>query len=374
MRVLIDATQAGNRSGTGRYTTELIKALLRLNLALDLVVLWADIPLNPPSKGDLAEDVARGARLVTVPGDWFRRTLLSRRYLQAAQRRLDCDVVHGPSNFTSPCPGASVVLTIHDLSFLRHPEWFRLSRAHYYRWAIRRSARRAKHVIADSHATARDLQILLGVPEDRISVVPLGVGKCFAPADTTAQQRVRRAYALPESFFLFVGTIEPRKNLPRLIEAWSRIAGAAPQDLVIAGRHGWKTAAVEQAARQSAFCSRIHFPGFIAQEDLPALLSAADAFVWPSLFEGFGLPPLEAMACGTPVLTSNNSSLPEVVGDAALTIDPTDSSAISEGLLRLAREAALCDALREKGRARAGGFTWERTARLTYSVYQAMME
>jgi len=231
----------------------------------------------------------------------------------------------------------------------------------------------ATRIITDSQATAADLHGMLGIPQDRIDVIPLGVDEAYRPVSPQDAAAVRSKYSLPESYFLYLGTLEPRKNLVRLIEAWSRIADACPHDLVIAGREGWKMRHIRRAVAASSQPSRIHRPGFIAHGDLPAMIGAAAAFVWPSLCEGFGLPPLEAMACGVPVLTSNISSLPEVVGDAALLVNPHHVEAIAEGMLQLAEDVPLRNALKARGLERAAGFTWRRTAEATIKTYRAVL-
>ena len=193
----------------------------------------------------------------------------------------------------------------------------------------------------------------------------------FRPADEERRAAVRARYRLPERFFLYLGTIEPRKNLARVIAAWTRLAETCPLDLVIAGREGWKVGPIRAAAAGSTHTTRIHWIGFVEGADAAALYSCADALVWPSLWEGFGLPPLEAMACGTPVMTSNVSSLPEVTGDAAVLVDPGSVDAIAEGMARLATDTALREDLAQKGQARAATFAWKRTAELTLESYRA---
>jgi len=362
MHVLVNGLQAGNRSGTGRYTAELVGALMQLGDHIRLSVVWP-AGFAPPQAG-------AGLQILEHTAHPARRLVFDQFGIEGLRRRLGADLVHYPANVGAVARKLPFVLTVHDLSYLRHPEWFPPGRALYYRRAVQRSARLARRIIADSQATATDLEELTGISPDRIDVVPLGVSSEFHPQDAAAMHGVRKAYNLPERFFLFTGTLEPRKNLPRLIRAWCNIAGDTDLDLVIAGREGWKVDTVREAILGHPESKRIHFPGFIPQQDLPALLSAAHAFVWPSLFEGFGLPPLEAMACGVPVLTANTSSLPEVVGAAALTVDPHDTDAIAGALFQLARDKELCAALREHGIERAAIFTWERSARMTLGTYR----
>ena len=358
MRVLINGMQGGNQSGTGRYTEELIRHLARLDADLSLTVWWP----GGVTPGDWADSV----NLILQPrGVWARLKL--ERHIQRIVSTFD--VVHYPASIGPLDGGANVVITVHDCIFMRHPDWFRWERAEYYRWAGTRSARRAGRVIADSQATAHDLRELIGVPDSRIDVVPLGVGEQFRPPTEAAIAVARSRYKLPESFFLYVGTLEPRKNLASLVRAWDSVAGEIPEGLAIAGRTGWKTEEMLAAIGHAKHRDRIHLPGFIEEEDLAAAIGAARAFVWPSLFEGFGLPVLEAMACGTPALTSNSSSLPEVAGDAALLVDPESEEAIAGGLKRLSRDDVLRARLSAAGLSRAAEFTWARTAEMTLKVY-----
>jgi glycosyltransferase involved in cell wall biosynthesis len=368
MLVLLNGLQAGNLSGTGRYTAELSSRLPGLASDVQCTVLW---PRHVPEP-HLVSGGHDALRQVNARRFW-KRIAYDQCGIRFERRRLNADVVHFPANIGPLTPMRGVVLTIHDLSFVRNPAWFRSGRAAYYRWFVGRSAHIAARVITDSHATAADLHELLRVPPQHVDVIPLGVGEDFRPLPNEQRATVRAWYKLPETFFLYVGTIEPRKNLVSLIEAWNRIAAKCPQDLVIAGRDGWKVRPVRTAAALSPYAKRIHFPGFVAHEDLAALLSSADVFVWPSLCEGFGLPPLEAMACGTPVVTSNVSSLPEVVGDAALQVSPSDVDALADAMLRAATDAALRATLSARGTARAATFTWERTARLTLDSYRAAL-
>ncbi len=366
MQMLINGLQAGNRSGTGRYTVELVHALLKLDIRYELILIWPD-RITPPPPHD-------GLTVIKRPTSIGRRILFDQLGLPELRRRYAPQVVHYPANIGPLFHQPGVVLTVHDLSFVRHPEWFRPERAAYYRFAVRRSARLAQRILADSRATAEDLQGFWNIPAEKIDVVPLGVSPHFQPASLEEQARVRRQYGLDTNFFLYYGTVEPRKNLPRLLAAWNRVADQIPHTLVIAGRTGWKNVALQKQLQQMKHPDRIQFTDYIPQRDLPAVISSAHAFVWPSLFEGFGLPPLEAMACGIPVLTSTTSSLPEVTGDAALLVDPTSVEAIADGMLQLAQDHVLCEGLREKGKKRAAKFTWQRTAQQTLAAYQHLLD
>jgi glycosyltransferase involved in cell wall biosynthesis len=372
VKILLDALQSSNLSGTGSYATALMTYLPGAMTGSEIhAACPAAVSEQWKGKG-LAGVVpcsAAGFPLGTV-----RRSA----EMRAALRRIRPDIVHYPANFArwagrGGVSAAKVVLTVHDLTFLRDPEWFTWPRAAYYRASIRPSVRLADLIIADSHATAGDLEKFLGVPRERCVVVPLGVGEELKPADAGEVKRARLKYGLPERFFLYLGTIEPRKNLPRLIEAFDRIAATTDFHLVIAGREGWKADATRRAHAEAAYGARIHFPGFVRAEEMAAVMTAATAFVWPSLWEGFGLPPLEAMACGVPVITSNTSSLPEVAGDAALLVNPDDAGAIATAMKRLAADGDLRARLRAGGLERARALTWRRTAELTAAAYRRVL-
>jgi glycosyltransferase involved in cell wall biosynthesis len=237
----------------------------------------------------------------------------------------------------------------------------------------RLSARRAARVIAVSAHTASDVVARLGVPPERVAVVPNAVGEEFRPEpDARVLAEFRAAKGLPERFVLFVGTLEPRKNVAGLLRAFARVAAAEPEvPLVIAGGKGWLYDEIFALHKQLGLGDRVRFTGYAAAEELPRLYAAATVFVYPSFYEGFGLPPLEAMACGTPVVASNASSLPEVVGEAGLTVDPRDEGALAAALLLLLRDPDRRAALRAAGLARAAGFSWARTVRETRAVYES---
>ena len=359
MRVMLDGTQAGNRSGTGEYTFQLAAWLPCAAPDIEMVAAW---PEGSPAP--------EGA--VTVPIPQCRARGLT--YAVSRGRHLrQADLIHYPASIGHGANLARAVVTVHDVSCLVNPSWFRWQHALYYRTMIARSARHAAAVIADSEATAGDLH-RLGLDRERISVVPLGIDPVFRPVSPEVAESARKQYNLPEHFLLFVGTHEPRKNLVRVVEAFGRIAHEIPHALVLAGRSGWKCRPLHSAIAASQARDRILVPGFVPREHLPALLTAAAGFVWPSLYEGFGLPPLEAMACGTPVLTSNAASLPEVAGDAALLVNPEDTGEIAAQMLALATDDALRGALRDKGFERARRFTWQRTAELTAGVYRRVWQ
>jgi len=305
-------------------------------------------------------------------GKLIRKQLLMRPMLN----RAGFDLVHETFHFP-PFFGQTQflkVLTVHDLApFVLGRRY--MNRRHWltHRLFLPPLVRRADHVITDSEHSKRDIERILGLPSERVTAVHLAAGSSFSPRPDAEIAAVRARYRLPEHFVLFVGTIEPRKNLPRLVQAFERVAGRLHDlALVIAGGLGWEYRPLLRAIEASPVRERILLPGRVAQEDLPALLSGATAFAYPSLYEGFGLPPLEAMQCGCPVVTSNSSSLPEVVGDAALTVDPRSPDELAEALVRISTDRELQSQLRERGLRRSRLFSWEACARETVAVYDAL--
>jgi glycosyltransferase involved in cell wall biosynthesis len=287
--------------------------------------------------------------------------------------RIGADLVHGPAfvgPVLAPCPA---VVTIHDLSFLRFPALFRPANRLYLTVLTRLSARRARRLIAVSAETASEATRLLGVPAERIDVVYHGVDPIFRPLPAGEVAAFRQRRGLPERFVLFVGTLEPRKNLVRLVEAFARICGGTDgrkrASLVLAGGKGWLYDELFARVEALGLEEQVVFPGYVAGDELPLWYNAATVLAYPSLYEGFGLPVLEAQACGTPVLTSNVSSLPEAAGGAALMVDPYDVEALAAGLHRLLVDESLRHELRERGLAHAGQFSWPRTAEETVRVY-----
>jgi len=297
--------------------------------------------------------------------------------LPTLARRFRLDLLHIPLYVAPRWGPTPFVLTVHDLSFLRFPEWFR-RRDRWYKgkWGPA-SFHRAATVITDAMATQQELTVLCGVAPERVAVVPLGIdGARFRLAAAGDDgENIRHRYANGRPYLLFVGTLEPRKNLSRLVAAFghARAATGAPHALVLAGRWGWGMEGLPDQVRQLGLEQDVIFVNYVPEEDLPGLYQAAVTVAYPSLYEGFGLPPLEAMACGTPVLTSNISSLPEVVGEAAWKVDPTNVEQIAAGLVRLIQDADLREELRRRGRARAREFSWERMARQTVQVYEKVL-
>jgi glycosyltransferase involved in cell wall biosynthesis len=360
--------EAGYRgAGIHRYIHALLDHLPRVS-SHRFSAYVGDPRVHPQQWPDLA------IRKAPFPTAWPPLRILWEQTLQPlALLRDGVDLVHGLA-YALPllCPVPAVV-TVHDLSFLLFPGAFHRGNRLYLTLATRLAVRRADAVIAVSRHTARDLVRLLGVPEKRIHVVPNGVDPEFRPLEREEIEAFRQRRGLPERFILYVGTIEPRKNLDTLVRAYAQLVHRDPQHavpLIIAGARGWRYEGVFALVEELGLDQAIHFPGFIDHSELPLWYNAASVFVFPSLYEGFGLPVLEAMACGTPVVASRASSLPEVVGEAGLLVDPHDAEALAEALWQALADPALREALRTQGLARAAGYSWQATAAQTAAVYQ----
>ena len=260
------------------------------------------------------------------------------------------------------------VVTVHDLSFLRAPERFRPANRTYLSLLTGLSCQRARRIIAVSQHTKKDVMKVYGVPEEKIDVVYSGLDAAFVRPAPEAIGRFREAHGLPDKFILYLGTIEPRKNLSSLIRAYARVRPAGVK-LVCAGGRGWMSEDVFQTVEELRLSRDVIFPGFVPDDDLPYWYSAAQVFVYPSAYEGFGLPVIEALACGVPTITTNASSLPEAAGDAALLFPPDDSAALAEALARLLADDSLQADLAARGPLQAARFTWQGAAQCTAAVY-----
>lgn len=308
----------------------------------------------------------------------WRRILWEQTSLAAISRKMN--LIHGlafAAPLASSCP---TVVTVHDLSFLRYPNAFRPANRSYLSLITKASTRRAARVIAVSESTRQDVIHLIGVPAERVIVVPNGVNPEFSPADPGDVSDFRQRAGLPERYILFLGTLEPRKNLVRLLEAYALLRSGTQDGaeltippLVIAGAKGWFYQEIFARVTDLGLADQVIFPGFVPAEELPSWYRGAELFVYPSLFEGFGLPVLEAMACGVPTITSRASSLPEVAGDGAILVDPEDVGQLAEAMHRVLTTPSLAGQLRAAGPRQAARFPWERTAAATREVYLSVL-
>lgn len=290
--------------------------------------------------------------------------------LTMAARRLD--VFHGPLSVVPMVTAVPTTITVHDLAFLKFPEQVPASRRNWLIAATRLSARKAGKIITISVSTRDDLMEWLDLPEDAIEVIPLAVSSRVRRVEGRSLDVFRLKWTGDRPYILAVGTLEPRKNLPMLIRAFAKIKDDIDHQLVLVGPEGWLTQDLKATLDGLDLGDRIQITGFVSDEELGAWYSGADLFAFPSHYEGFGLPTVEAMHCGAPVLASNTSSFPEVVGDAGMMIPPKDTDLWAETMRDLLSDEARRADLRQRGLARAATFSWERTARETYDVYKAL--
>jgi glycosyltransferase involved in cell wall biosynthesis len=352
--------------GVGTYIRNLVPAMTARDPSLDVTLFHARFDREVPDEPWLA-----GRRVETVPGSIrtlypFWNTLRS----PALPRRLAAaDVLHATTGVAIPPAkrGQRLVVTIHDLAFLHYPEAFPGRWRVLYRLGLRVAARRADAILTPSRSTAEDLVARTRIDPRRVHVTPLATTLAAGDGDPAP---VLERLGVPRPFVLFVGTLEPRKNVVGLVRAYRRAARAGvPHALVVAGPPGWGAEPLERELALDGPGTIVR-TGWLPPADLDAVYRGASAFIYPSLFEGFGLPVLEAMARGVPTITSNTSSLPEVTGDAAIAVDPRSSDAIADAIEAVVGDAALASRLAGAGRRRAESFSWDETARLTLEAYE----
>lgn len=363
MRIGIDARMlAYRRGGISSYIRHLLPALASIDAGNDYWILRH-------RRDRTRREAGPNFRRATVWTPCHHR--LERWALGAEVLRLRLDLLHSP-DFIPPAFGArSFVITVHDLNFLYYPQFQTAESRRYYNDQISWAVARADHILADSEATRTDLMRLLNVPPQKVTTVYLGVDPDFRPLPSDRVREVLARYGLVPGYLLFVGTLEPRKNLPGLLTAYRilRSREAIREPLVVVGSRGWLYgeifARLEALGLEGAVCFLENVP----DEDLPALYNGAALLAMPSFYEGFGLPALEAMACGTPVVLSNRGSLPEIAGGAAVVVNPDSPEDIAAGIAQVLEDPALRETLRARGLARAAQFTWEETARRTLQIY-----
>jgi glycosyltransferase involved in cell wall biosynthesis len=364
VRVGLDARTLATprRSGVEHYVISLVAALSRLDRAPEIVA-YTDQPISDPEIARTASSGTIRTTVIDARRGWLRLALPWR------MRRDRIDVAHFPSTILPPLLPCPAVVTVHDMAWKRFPNTYPADDLRMQAVAMIGAARAAR-VIAVSEATARDLPELIAT--DRVAVVPLGVSPEFSPeGPRLSPDAFPGAERLQHGYLLYLGRLQERKNLARLVEAYRRVQETRPAPpLVIAGaptEHGER---LRQWARELGIEEQVLFPGYIADDLVPALYRSATVVAYPSLYEGFGLPVLEAMACGTPVVTSDVGGTAEVAGEAALLVDPERVDELAGALGMLVGDAGLRQALGVRGRQRASQFTWERTARETVAVYE----
>jgi glycosyltransferase involved in cell wall biosynthesis len=374
MRVGLDGYPLSEpRTGVGHYTLELARALA-LNSPSNQFELVSPAPFAP----DAQEEIARAGlsnlhttslKTSSIRGHWWSMGL------PLYARKAGFDVFHG-TNFDLPLwKRRRSVVTIHDLSALLHKDKHRSRLVRRARVRLPLVVRIADLIIADTESVKREICEHLGVKPARVVTIPLAARDCFQPLHPAETIRTRQRLGIEEDFLLFVGTLEPRKNLLTLLKALVRITGQTPlrPQLVIAGGEGWLMDESFAFIREAALGDRLCLTGYLADDELRALYSSCKAFIYPSLYEGFGLPPLEAMACGAPVIASRIPALEETLGSAAHLFEPTNVDALAKGIVDLLQDESQRQRLQLAGRQRAAEFSWERTARQTLAVYEKLV-
>jgi glycosyltransferase involved in cell wall biosynthesis len=372
LRIAIDAHSVGTRlGGNESYAVNLIEALAQIDEVNEYTLFVTTAEARDRFHQRWPNFKVRS----TLPHTPLIRIPLT---LSAELRKHPVDVLH--VQFTAPpfCP-CPVVVSIHDLSFEHLPETFHRRSRIQLRLTVRRSARRAAKILTLSEHTRRDIIDTYGIEPSRITAIPLAAPGHFNPVEDNRElQRVRHNYGIEGQYILSVGSIQPRKNLARLVQAYAHVRASLRDKhaetelpkLVLVGKRGWLYDETLRTLEKTSVADSVILTGYVPESDLPALYSGAVCFVYPSYFEGFGLPPLEAMKCGVPVIVGNQTSLPEVVGDAGLTVDPFDVRSIAEAIEKLLNDSVLRRELSVKGRSRAETFNWRKTAQQTLEIYQ----
>lgn len=365
-----------SNTGSGQYTRQLVYHLNRLVSDLDITLIYPLIPGQPAEP----EHVPPSVKVKTVPTRaghlgkvWFEQVGFPR-----VCQEIGATIAHVPywgSPLSAPVP---VVVTVHDLTTLLVREYRRGLKARLYTALVSAAARGATHVLTDSQASKQDILTHLALPDEKVTVVYLAAAPHFTPQpDLIMDRAIRQKYDLPDFFTLYLGGYELHKNVTTLLHAYTYVGQALGTDypLLLAGRKpespGPHIPDYDEYIRQSRIEEYVRWIGYVDEADKPALYREAMCFVFPSRYEGFGLPPLEAMACGAPVVTTNASSLPEVVGNAAFAVDPDDARAMAGAIIPILTEDNLANDLRQRGPVQAQKFSWEKTATETLLVYDA---
>jgi glycosyltransferase involved in cell wall biosynthesis len=350
---LMSGRQGYRQTGISRYISELVDGLHD--------VMQPDDTLIMP-----------GERLPPFGSNPAMRILWEQTVLPLSIEARRLDVIHGPMSVVPWVSRIPSVITVHDLAFLKFPEQVPASRRKWLVAAMRLSARKAEAIITISENTKADLLQWLKLPEDKVKVIPLAISPRVQHVTGRSLDVFRMRNTPDQPYILAVGTLEPRKNLPTLLRAFAKIKDDIPHQLVLVGPEGWLTGELKSTLDELSLGDRVKLTGFVSDEELGGWYSGADLFAYPSWYEGFGLPSVEAMNCGAPVLASNTSSFPEVVGDAGVLIPPGDVDLWAETMRDLLGDDSRLADLRARGFERAKEFSWTRTAQETYDVYKAI--
>lgn len=370
MRIAIDGRMGHTRVGMGVYVRGLISHLGKVDKKNEYFIIVhkdRDASFIPKQ-----QNFTKWATSISYENH-LTRDLWEQVYLPWKLYKHRIDVYHGPNYVLPIFAKAGTVLTAYDMIVFATQKWYKPISQFRVQRLLRMSAKRAHKIITGSENSKLDIIEILGLPEEKVQVVYIGIDDVYRPINNKHElDFVKAKYGITDRFILHVGSLNPRKNISRLIEAYKRLPLDILEEyqLVIVGKRGWKSDEIFARVKELCLENRVVFTGFIEDNDLPLLMNAADLLAFPSLYEGFGIPPLEAMACGTPVIASNTSSIPEVVGDAALLFDPYNVEEMSAAMYRALTDGQLREKLRQKGFERVKKFSWEKTAQETLAVYE----
>ena len=369
MRIAIDCSAVPRQmAGAGVYTYQLVRALAEADTEHELIIFG-----RPGLFDDLAATHPRLRLVHTDAGSRMARFVWEQAALPLLLRRSRADLLHSPHHHTPLAARLPRVVTIHDLTFLLLPGRYPLARRLYMAGVTRASARIADAIIAPSETVRGDIMRALRVPAERVIAIPEAAAPQYAPVEyPETLGRMRWRYRLPNRYILSVGSLEPGKNRGRLILAYASLKLGVDCPLIVIGQPAWRYEGELELVRRLELEETVRFLGYVPDEDMPALYGGATMLAFPSLYEGFGLPVLEAMACGTPVITATGSAPAEIADGAALLIDPRDVEALAGAMRRLLSDEPLRADLRTRGLGLAGRFSWAETARRTLSVYESL--
>ena len=373
VRIGIDATALPPQPvGAGNYIIQLIRALVKANFDHQLVIYTQqhspdliNLPADAEVEWRIVSDMTPGFRLV-----WEQTSF------PGLIRRDKVNLLHS-LHYTKPLRlQCASVVTFHDMTFFLYPQLHTRARRLFFPPMMKLSAKQADEIVTVSESTRRDVIRLLGVDPDKVSATQLGVDASFRVIDDLqAKKVIVTKYDLPEEFILYLGTIEPRKNLPLLMRAYRLLVDSGTRlKLILVGKYGWMYQEVFNLVSELNLEDMVRFTGYIPQDELPLVYNLASLFVYPTIYEGFGIPVLEAMACGVPVISSDIASLPEIVGEAGILVPAGDLGAYFSAMKLVTDDQDLRGKLIDQGKLRASEFSWERTAQLTQQVYQKVLQ
>lgn len=372
MRIGIDATAVPPKPmGAGLYIVYLVQEIGKLDTPHQFVV-FAQEYLRPHLEGHDSDKM----QIVWLDNmSRARRLLWEQIAFPRMIREMELNLLHSP-HYTMPLSlSIPSVVTYHDMIFFIHPEKHTFAKRYFFPWMMRRSSKKAAKIITDSENTCRDAMRFLDISPDKITTVHLGYQDIFRKIDDQKRlNAIRTQYELPDQYIFYAGAIEPRKNVPLLLTVFEKLVQQGfPHHLVLAGGLGWQYEDVLTQIDAMQAKDRVHRVGHVPYTDLPIFYNLADVFVYPSVYEGFGLPPLEGMACGTPVITSNISSMPEFVADAGILTPPDDEAALLQAVTKVLSDDDLRQRLSKDGPIRAANFTWKHTAEKTLQIYEQVL-